>query len=67
MTHGILPDAAQTAADSFQVEGESSLAEPDPNAVNVFLFYTHPPISDRVKFLLNYDPWTKGTQPEFVK
>ena len=31
VTHGILPDAAQAAADSFQVEGESSLAEPDPN------------------------------------
>ena len=67
VTHGILPDAAQTAADSFQVEGESSLAEPDPNPLNVFLFYTHPPISDRVKFLLNYDPWSQGKQPEFVK
>jgi Zn-dependent protease with chaperone function len=67
VTHGILPDAAQVAADSFQVEGESSLAEPDPNPLNVFLFYTHPPISDRVKFLLNYDPWSKGEKPEFVK
>ena len=67
VTHGILPDAAQTAADSFQVEGESSLAEPDPNPLNVFLFYTHPPIADRVKFLLNYDPWTAGRPPEFVK
>ena len=67
VTHGILPDAAQAAADSFQVEGESSLAEPDPNPVNVFLFYDHPPISDRVRFLLNYDPWAKGKQPEFVK
>lgn len=67
VTHGILPDAAQTAADSFQVEGESSLAEPDPNPLNVFLFYTHPPISDRVQFLLHYDPWDQGKQPEFVK
>ena len=67
VTHGILPDAAQAAADSFQVEGESSLAEPDPNPVNVFLFYDHPPISDRVKFLLHYDPWANGKQPEFVK
>ena len=25
------------------------------------------PISDRVRFLLNYDPWSKGSQPEFVK
>jgi Zn-dependent protease with chaperone function len=67
VTHGILPDAAQAAADSFQVEGESSLSDPDPNRLNVFLFYDHPPISDRVRFLLNYDPWSKGKQPEFVK
>lgn len=67
VTHGILPDAAQTAANSFQVEGESSLADPDPNPLNVFLFYDHPPISDRVSFLLNYDPWGQGKQPEFVK
>ena len=67
VTHGILPDAAQAAADSFQVEGESALADPDPNPLNVFLFYDHPPISDRVRFLLHYDPWTPGQQPEFVK
>jgi Zn-dependent protease with chaperone function len=67
VTHGILPDAAQAAADSFQVEGESSLSDPAPNRLNVFLFYDHPPISDRVRFLLNYDPWSKGRQPEFVK
>jgi Zn-dependent protease with chaperone function len=67
VTHGILPDAAQAAADSFQVEGEASLAEPDPNRLNVFLFYDHPPISDRVRFLLHYDPWAHGKQPEFVK
>jgi len=30
VTHGILPDAAQAAADSFQVEGESSLSDPIP-------------------------------------
>jgi STE24 endopeptidase len=67
VTHGILPDAAQAAADSFQVEGESALADPTPNRLNVFLFYDHPPISDRVLFLLNYDPWTQGRKPQFVK
>lgn len=67
VTHGILPDAGQVAADSFQVEGESSLSDPAPSPVNVFLFYTHPPISDRVQFVLHYDPWSKGQQPEFVK
>lgn len=67
VTHGILPLAGQAAADSFQVEGESSLADPKPNPVNVFLFYDHPPISDRVQFVLHYDPWAQGKRPEFVK
>jgi len=67
VTHGVIPDAGQAAADSFQVEGESFLADPDPNPVNVFLFYDHPPISDRVKLCLTYDPWSKGQQPQFVK
>ena len=67
VTHGILPDPGQTAADSFQVEGESALADPDPNPINVFLFYDHPPISDRVRFCLTYDPWGNGKEPQFVK
>ena len=67
VTHGILPDAGQAAADSFQVEGESALADPDPNALNAFLFYDHPPISDRVRFCLTYHPWAEGKQPQFVK
>jgi len=67
VTHGVIPDAGQAAADSFQVEGESFLADPDPNPVDVFIFYDHPPISDRVRLCLTYDPWSKGEQPQFVK
>jgi STE24 endopeptidase len=67
VTHGILPDAGQAAADSFQVEGQSALSDPDPNPLNVFLFYDHPPISDRVRFCLTYNPWAEGKQPQFVK
>jgi len=67
VTHGVIPNAGLTAADSFQVEGETCLADPDPNPVNVFLFYDHPPISDRVRLCLTYDPWAKGEQPQFVK
>lgn len=67
VTHGILPDAGQAAADSFQVEGESALADPNPNPLNVFLFYDHPPISDRVRFCLTYNPWAEGKQPHFVE
>jgi STE24 endopeptidase len=67
VTHGLTPDSGQVAAQAFQVLGEVDLSDPDPNAVNVFLFYSHPTISERVRFSLNYDPWAKGESGEFVK
>jgi STE24 endopeptidase len=67
VTHGLTPDAGQVAAQAFQVLGEVGLSDPDPNPANVFLFYDHPPISDRVRFCLTYDPWARGGPGEFVK
>jgi STE24 endopeptidase len=67
VTHGVVPNAGLTAADSFQVEGETYLADPDPSPLNVFLFYDHPPISDRIRLCLTYDPRANGEQPQFVK
>jgi Zn-dependent protease with chaperone function len=67
VTHGLTPDSGELAAQAFQVLGEVDLADPNPNPVNVFLFYDHPSISNRVRFSLTYDPWSKGGQGEFVK
>jgi STE24 endopeptidase len=67
VTHGLTPDSSQIAAQAFQVLGEVDLSDPDPNVLNVFMFYSHPPIPDRVRFALTYNPWAKGEQPEFVK
>ena len=67
VTHGLTPDSAQVAAQAFQVLGEVDLSDPDPNPVNVLLFYDHPPISDRVRFCLSYNPWGDGGAGEFVK
>lgn len=67
VTHGLIPDSGQVAAQAFQVLGEVDLADPDPNPVRVFLFYDHPPIGDRVRFSLTYDPWAHGGDGEFVK
>jgi Zn-dependent protease with chaperone function len=67
VTHGLTPDSGQIAAQAFQVLGEVSLSDPDPNPINVFLFYSHPPIADRVRYCLTYDPWSSGGQGEFVK
>ena len=67
VTHGLTPDSGQVAAQAFQILGEVGLSDPKPNPVNVFLFYDHPPITDRVQFCLTYDPWANGGQGEFVK
>src|SRR5713101_4639888 len=67
VTHGLTPDSGQVGAQAFQVLGDVDLADPEPNRVDVFLYYDHPPIPDRVQFALTYDPWSKGEQPEFVK
>jgi STE24 endopeptidase len=66
VTHGLTPDSGQVAAQAFQVLGEVDLSDPAPNLMDVFLFYDHPPIPDRIRFCLTYDPWSKGQRPEFV-
>ncbi len=67
VTHDLTPDSGQVGAQSFQVLGDVGLDDPDPNPLDVFMFYDHPTIRDRIRFSLTYDPWSKGEQPEFVK
>jgi Zn-dependent protease with chaperone function len=67
VTHGLTPDSGQVAAQAFQILGEVDLADPEPNPVEVFLFYSHPAIPERIQFALSYDPWSKGETGEFVK
>src|SRR6202050_1719531 len=67
VTHGLIPDSSQVAAQAFQVLGEVDLSDPTPSSITVFMFYSHPTIPDRIRFSLTYDPWDKGEEPEFVK
>jgi len=67
VTHGLTPDSGQVAAQAFNLLGDVDLADPEPNPVDVFLFYSHPSIPDRVQFALAYDPWSHGESGEFVK
>jgi Zn-dependent protease with chaperone function len=67
ITHGLTPEAGQVCAQAFQALGSVGLSDPDPNQLNVFVFYDHPTISERVKFCLAYDPWSKGELPGLVK
>jgi len=66
VTHGLTPDSGQVAAQAFQTLGDVGLADPEPNRLQIFLFYDHPSIPDRIRFCLSYDPWSKGGQGEFV-
>jgi Zn-dependent protease with chaperone function len=67
VTHGIVRDPGQAFARSFQIYGETVLVDPDPNPVNVFLFFDHPTVADRIHLGVTYDPWSKGESPQFVK
>jgi STE24 endopeptidase len=65
--HGIVPDPQKVAAEAFQILGEINLSDPNPNPFIKFWLYNHPPLNERLKFVRNYDPWSKGESPEFVK
>ncbi len=67
VTHGIVPDPGQAMARSFQKYGETVFVYPDPNPIDVFVFFDHPTVRDRIHFLVNYDPWSQGRSPKFVK
>jgi len=67
VTRGIIPDPGQACAQSFQNYGETALVDPDPNPIQVFLFYDHPTVTSRIHLCVTYDPWSKGKSPQFVK
>jgi Zn-dependent protease with chaperone function len=65
--HGLVPDSQRAAAEAFQVLGEENLSDPDPNPFIRFWLYTHPPVGERLRFAAEYDPWSKGEKPTYVK
>jgi STE24 endopeptidase len=65
--HGIVPNAQETAAHSFQVMGELDLADPNPPRIITVWLYSHPPLAERLKFAHEYDPWGQGEKPRYVK
>ena len=65
--HGIVPDSEEVAAHAFQVMGELDLSDPNPPPLITFWLYSHPPLAERLVFAHNYDPWSKGEPPKYVK
>ncbi len=67
VVHGIVPDAPEVAARTFQILGEVALAEPSPSRLTKIWFFSHPPINERINFARSYDPWSRGDAPKYVK
>lgn len=67
VVHGIVSDAPDVAAQSFQILGDVDLEEPSPSWLVKIWFYDHPPIAERITFSRTYNPWAQGEAPEFVK
>lgn len=67
VTHGIIPNSSEVAAQSFQVLGETDLADPDPSPFITLWLYSHPPLAQRLAFAYDYDPWARGEPPKYLK
>lgn len=65
--HGIVPNSSETAAEAFQILGEVDLADPAPSTFIKVWLYSHPPLGERLVFAHEYDPWSKGQEPMFVR
>jgi len=65
VTFGLIPPAAQTGSEAFQILGEVGLSEPNPNPLIEFWLYDHPSISERVAFVQSYDPWSRN-ETEYI-
>jgi STE24 endopeptidase len=67
VTHGINANSQEVGAHAFQVLGEISLVYPYPSRFVTLWYGNHPAIPDRVRFAHDYDPWSKGESPKYVK
>ncbi len=63
VTRPVTKDAGQVAAQAFQVLGEKSYSYPNPSPLLVFWSYSHPPISERIQFVLSNDSATGHPNP----
>jgi STE24 endopeptidase len=66
VTHGIVPDQGEVAAQFFEQSGKTNLADPAPGPFITFWLFDHPPRPDRIHFAATYDPWGHGERPRYV-
>jgi len=65
--HGLTPDSQQVAAQSFQKLGENWLEYPYINDFFAWWAWDHPTTRKRMHYAQEYDPWSRGEQPKFLK
>ena len=65
--HGVVLNPSGAAANALETLGEVDLEAPRPTWFDKLWFYDHPPINERIRFAMTYDPWSEGESPEFVK
>jgi len=63
--HGIVADPQVTAQKSFQLLGETSLVDPNPNRFVEFWTFSHPSVASRAAFAAAYNPWLPGQHPKY--
>lgn len=63
--HGIVRNPQITAQQSFQLLGELSLTDPNPNPFVEFWTFGHPSVSSRAAFAASYNPWIEGQHPKY--
>lgn len=63
--HGIVANPQGTAQQAFQLLGEVSLTDPNPNPFVEFWTFSHPSVSSRAAFAAGYNPWVPGQRPRF--
>jgi STE24 endopeptidase len=56
VVQGLIPNANEVAAHSFQVLGEEDLDDPSPSKFIVFWLYSHPPLNERLRFVHEFKP-----------
>jgi Zn-dependent protease with chaperone function len=65
--HGIVGNPQTVAQQTFQLLGEQSLSDPNPNSFMEFWMFSHPSIGNREAFAGSYNPWIKGQHPKYFQ
>lgn len=65
--HGLVPDSKRVAAQAFQTLGENWLEYPYMSDFFEWWSLDHPTTRKRMRYAQEYDPWSQGEPPEFVK